>query len=351
MRSFVLWYENKIESIKNKPKNKIKNEQRVHLDVHVNQWQYLKNRKRNYFDFGFLVKDISNISNIFFFLPFAKDNVKVSDLCEKICGSEQARLVNAIFNESYRISCIENPKSTKIKRKVREPNEEFIVYSLSEAQLSVSSESEGSLVKIDLRDINLHGGPREYYFRFRIEISDGQSVIKRGISETSFLQTLFTKVEVIDFRFNDVRSSVKNVVEKYLDGKHFNIRKLHYLILRNEKDEFLFHGGGVSSRVLEDELWHDYFVTKENENGSKNKFFGSIFKSKKDDANDVIAYHLKKKAKSSDDEIESFTRLVRFRYRAKSLKSILYFAIWTFFIIFASAIVCIWLDKCYKLFQ
>lgn len=345
MRSFVLWYEKKHIEYKNKSKNKIPLIPEVELDIHVNQWQSFNDRNINYFDFGFLIKDITNISKIFFFIPFTKDSIEIFDLCGTICASEQARLVNAIFNESYRISCIENPKSTKIKRKIKDPSEEFIVYSLSKEQLILKSESEDSLVEINLNDININGGPREYYFRFRVKISDGGCVIKQGVSETSNLQTLFTKVEVIDFRFNDVRSSVKSIVEKYLNGEKFNIRKLHYLILRNEKDEFLFHGGSVSSRILEDELWHDYFFESKKKNFSLKKLCSIV---KKKESHDIISYHLKWKAKNATDKFESFTRLVRFRYRAKSFKSISYFVIWTIIVIIVSAVVCILLTNYLK---
>lgn len=351
MRSFVLWYETK-GCNKKSPEE----EDKIDLDVHVNQWQSLKNRDINYFDFGLLIKDISDISKISFFAPFLKDKIYVNDLCEIICGSEQARLVNAIFNDSYRISCIENPKSTKIKRKVHDISDEFIVYSLSDEQLKYESKANGSMITIDLNKINIDNGPKEYYFRFRIRVEDGGNVIKSGVSESSFIQTLFTNVEVIDFRFNDVRSSVNSVVEDYLNGNHFNIKKLHYLILRNEKDEFLFHGEGVSSRILEDELWHEYFKEDKDYKTTFKKILHALYFWHKDGSNDVIAYHFKKKVLEKEqtlkvkNNIETFTRLVRFRYSSKSLKSILFFGFWSICVIFASAFVCIFLDKVCKLF-
>lgn len=330
MRSFVLWFEED-ETIDNSKSEERRTEKRNDIDIHINQWQSKLDRSVNYFDFGFFIKDIRSKNRIFFFIPFDIEYINQKDLCDIICGSEQARLVNAIFNDNFHISSIENPKCT-IVNKNNGKDEKFIIYSLSDEQLKLRKEDKGSIIEIDLSKVKKDSKIFEYYFRFRLEFKDGGNVIKKGVSETSILQTLFTRIEIIDFRLNDVRSSLKSVVEKYLNGSHFNIKKIHYLILRNEKDEFLFHGGGINSRVLEDELWHMYFF----ENKKKR------FKFLKNQNSDIIAYHLKEK---SETEIESYSKLVRFRYSIKTIKSILLFLLWTFLIMLGSALICIGLEK------
>lgn len=82
----------------------------------------------------------------------------------------------------------------------------------------------------------------------------------------------------------------------------FNINKIHYLLLRNFNDDFIYYDGDVSSRMLESDLWKDYIEETEE---------------------DLMAYHIKRKRSEEERKnniyIESFTNLSRFRYQKNNL--------------------------------
>lgn len=286
MRSFVLWYE---------PREDISSSE-VNLDIHINLWKKKKPVETFVFDFGLMIDKIDLIKNIYFYLPFKES--KWNDLGHII--SANPKLVEAIFNENCNVSTF-HPKRVKVKFK--ESDEEFVLYSLSQEDIRKESYSKGELLTLNVNSIldisevqenddikNI----RKYYFRFRFEISkDKVYLIKESDFNKNFFLDIFSRTETIDFRINDIRSCSEKVMEEYYRNKKFQIKKIHYLLLRNSNDEFLYLDGNVNSRVLEKELWSNYI-----ENIPE----------------DVIAYHIKEVPKVGRDKIKSFSKLVRFKY-------------------------------------
>lgn len=300
MRSFVLWYESRIED-----KSEEKDKNRVELELHINLWK--KNESETFvFDFGLMVSEIDLVKNIYFYLPFK--GTKFSDLGHII--SKNANLIEGIFNENCEISTF-HPKRIKVNCKNKK--EKFIIYSLSDEDIEKKVYSKGELLTINVENILSLSEKREnqnidevkkYYFRFRCEIGrDKTSLIEKSDSNGNLFLDLFSRTETIDFRINDVRSCSEKVMEEYYRNKRFTITKIHYLLLRNCNDEFIYYDGQINSRVLEKELWSHYID---------------------DIPEDIIAYHIKEK---DTEGIKSFSRLVRFRYEKTSWIRIIFILI------------------------
>lgn len=285
MRSFVLWYESREDT-----------SSEVNLDIHINLWKKKKPVETFVFDFGLMIDKIDLIKNIYFYLPFKES--RWNDLGHII--SSNPKLVEAIFNENCNVSTF-HPKRVKIKFK--ESDEEFVLYSLSQEDIRKESYSKGELLTLnvnsilDISEIQENDdieNIRKYYFRFRFEISkDKVYLIKESDLNKNFFLDIFSRTETIDFRINDIRSCSEKVMEEYYRNKKFHINKIHYLLLRNSNDEFLYLDGNINSRVLEKELWSNYIESV---------------------PEDVIAYHIKEVPKNETDGIKSFSKLVRFKY-------------------------------------
>lgn len=298
VRSFALWYIEKENIEQNTP---------VEAEVHINLWNNSKigKEKLSYVDLGIFINNIENIDTIKFFIPAKKEEIEIYDLIERISKSKE-QLLNAIFNEDYssvhgvqaKKTLVECPQDTENKKR-----ENFYLYELDNSnQIKKDELDGGTIVKIDIKGIKVENNNKSHYFRIRCKIKGEVEFIKDQVNDVSFFNSFFTKVEIIDFRLNDIRSCKKNIKEKYENQKNFNITKVHYLVLRNAQDEVIYFGQ-IGSRILEVDLWKEYFKEDFNKN------------------QDVIAYHIKQTSG------KSFTNLIRFKYENTNKERLVYSAL------------------------
>lgn len=304
MRSFVLWYK-KRESQTEEEK------QKAELDLHINLW---KNQKRSteefIFDFGFFVDNIKKIKNIYIYIPFKISSI--IDLGIKV--KDKHSLIDAIFNEKCKITSLSVGKRILVHTEKKE----FMFYFLGNDQINIKEVSDspgGSIVEFNIE--NILGKEEEeafrdespelanllkikkYYFRFRLKGNkeDIKFIKNQDYINDSF-SNLFTRTEIIDFRLNDIKTCSEVIKEKYISNMKFNINKIHYLLLRNFNDDFIYYDGDVSSRMLESDLWKNYIEETDE---------------------DLMAYHIKRKKGENKEFIDSFTNLSRFRYQKNNL--------------------------------
>jgi len=295
MRSFLLEYEKREKS----PEN-------TEIDIHINLWGVNAQRSENaptmIFDFGFMIKDIKNISEIILYCPFHID--KVEDLGGRLF--QKPDLIEAIFNEDCEVLSKIHPNRTQITKRGDKDNA-FILYKLDASLINFSDQHEYGKLKINVKDIlsgNEEGFPNlskvgTYYFRIRIypKSNDPIYILRRENEDANILQNLSLRItEIIDFRINDFRAITDNMKEEVFRLNTFNINSIHYLIMRDSTDEFVSGSDRYKSRLLEREVWKDYIVL---------------------DNNDVIAYHFKEIPEKKDEVknyISSFTNLSRFKY-------------------------------------
>lgn len=297
MRSFAIWYDKK--------KNCVKSDKKPKIQVHVNLWeQNICDGERGEvcFDFGFLIHYMDNIEKLNLYCPFSIEKSDVLDLGEKI--HQHLKLVNTIFNEDYkpteiapRYLSVQVPEDRKTELK-----ENFLIYQLNESNFTVSDVDgkTGRVLSLNLADVvpqESHDHYDElkkfqrYYFRFRIFVDvSALKMISHRQKNISPFQDAFIETQVIDFRLNNLRSCNASIGDKFAKGAHFDIRSIHYLILRSVSDEIICHRSDFSSRLLEDELWSDYIEgLKEN----------------------IVAYHFK------SQNVDEFVVLVRFEYKKR----------------------------------
>ncbi len=344
MRSFILWYKKreikkeenrlkdtsekieqneKVQENIEKKKDKKRKQDWAELDLHINLWKNQNRGKEEFiFDFGFFIDDIKKIKNIYLYIPF-KVSSKIIDLGIKV--KDKHSLIDAIFNEKCKITSL--PIGKRIL--VHTEKKEFMFYFLGDDQINIKEVNDshgGSIVEFNVENIlgkeeeeafREEGKETEelldikkYYFRFRLKGNkeDIKFIKNQDYINDSF-SNLFTRTEIIDFRLNDIKTCSEVIKEKYVSNMKFNINKIHYLLLRNFNDDFIYYDGDVSSRMLESDLWKDYIEETDE---------------------DLMAYHIKMKRSEEERKnniyIESFTNLSRFRYQKNNVYiSIKYF--------------------------
>lgn len=310
MRSFVLWYSSQDEQCAKEKE----------ISVHINLWNKNDKKSKNYcFDFGFLIEDISNIKKLSLYVPFKVTEDNIKDLGSVI--SKNNKLVNAIFNENFTTTA-GTTKKLVVNGNVNKPG--FVIYSLetNEQIKIVEIKAHGSILEINLNNISIEKDTKRFYFRIRIEACNKEiKLIDDQVKGISIFSDQFINTEIIDFRINDIRSCSDGVRERFEKGEKFNISAIHYLILRDANDIIIHNGNEISSRILEHDLWKDY-IDGINHN--------------------MIAYHLKKKAKKSFDVkennyiiseyLEDFSELTRFQYQKETRLIVLMYVLGVIFL-------------------
>ena len=308
MRSFLLEYKKRDSSSED-----------TEIDIHVNLWGVNAQRSENapvmVFDFGFMVKNIKSVSRIIMYCPFHIGSVE--DLGGRLF--QKTDLIEAIFNEDCEVSSRIHPNRIKITKKGDSfkssgaNNTEFMLYKLNESLISFSDQNEYGRIEINVENIlsenegNLLNINRvsTYYFRIRIfpKTNEPIYILKRENESINLLQdSSLRTTEIVDFRINDFRSITEDIKEEVFRLNTFDIKSIHYLIMRSSTDEFISSSDKYKSRLLEREVWKDYIKLNDS---------------------DVIAYHFKEVKVS--DYISSFTNLSRFKYPLNTKRRICYY--------------------------
>lgn len=307
MKSFAVWY---------KRKASVNTKDDVCADVHVNLFE---NSKAEWFiDFGLKISNIDVVDKVYLYVPFfISDKGDIADLVHLM----DTKLLKALFNDNFHV--VEGPPK---RRKIKLRDENLIIYQLTveqEIELCAINDAveSGTILAINTGDItkpvNGSDGFKDiklYYFRFRIAVRGSSSkVINLEVDDISFTDCSLRKTEIIDFRLNNIRSLTDVVQNEINKGTLFSLKAIHFLILKNAKDLLLYPAGNVSTRMLEDYLWRDYFSDVDS-----------------NDIGNLIAYHFKKKYPENKSEgktakgISEFNVLVRFSVSGFPKKALVY---------------------------
>jgi len=268
MNTLSIWYEKKEGCAQNN----------VKLDLHFNFWKLEKQqflKEYAYFlDIGLKIENFKNVDKVKMFFPFLLSRDAVSDLGAVI--SKSTDLVNAIFNEEFRISNIGHEKYRDLEH--QEGDKSFSIYTIDvKNDIEINSKYGGSIIELNTGVIIYPKIKKTCYFRFRIRQDSLKQFTHLYTPKYSFFQSAFSQTEIIDFRVNEKRNLDKSLLQE-MDGKgNFSINKVHFLLLRNAEDNFAYaHNDMSSCRVLEEKIWDDYIAI--------------TYKEEK-----IIAYHWKKK--------------------------------------------------------
>ncbi len=186
MNTLGIWVENNKEKIKGEGKQH--QEQLVNnidLTVHINLWKMQLNRQSkgaiifsflksdfDYFlDIGLRLPSIEKIKKLNIYFPF---QVAVEE-CIDLGGTfhEDTNLVNAIFNENYRVISGSGLKILKVER--HDGADKFNIYRLDvNNDIKLYQQYNGTGLEINLNQITQFRN-ESYYFRFRIKLKSEQN--------------------------------------------------------------------------------------------------------------------------------------------------------------------------------
>ncbi|WP_312102247.1 hypothetical protein [Pygmaiobacter massiliensis] len=286
MSSFALWFDN------NKTISDFK------ADVHFNLWNLHKYKSQPpCLDVGIKLYNPAGYSKIFFYIPFIIEKSDLEDLGQYL--KETATLCT-VFNDDY---TIEQQAQSKIL-KVENANDRTTmnIYCLDISNdVILEQKFDGTLISFSRPKLLEVSNEIEYY-RFRINNNCLNKIIKRYSPKNLFLQSAFSILEAIDFRFNDYRSLPSSLLEEVREKSNYDISKVHFLLVTEADVDLQFSSITPTARELESNVW--------------NKYYNRLFDNK------VVAYHWKFKTEKTDKFIENCIMFVKTRVHRCNFLSI-----------------------------
>lgn len=231
-----------------------------------------------------------HVSAFVLYCPFSLEKKQVFDLYDVLISS-QSRVLGAVFNEK----CTVTSADSKPYASVEFPGGSNDGFTLCKIANSISIEdtpddAPGCFIRIALSD-NLPD--RALYFRFRIKGPGVSSLVQKYDSKDSPFNSAFSRVEIVDFRFNDYRT-LPDCANNHVEAKHSSFRlntmQAHFLLM---VDSGVDVDSGVTlkeKRLLEGGLWDDYL--KVGHSASESKKFGRLGAAS--DFSNLVAWHWKK---------------------------------------------------------
>lgn len=307
MESFAFWY--RCKQNKNAPEKK----NVVSAVMNFNLWSQCGWDGAPLLDIGFKVDSLDMAEELYFFLPFSTPPGEKTKYIEDLgCKFQQTELVDAIFNESYATTIAANTKSIDVKS--IDGKESFKIYQLDIAHdIELEPFSDGTILKI--KTSNIISGRRTdsetfptYYLRFRIKNHPLSFLIHQYSSPVSALQSIFHTTYMVDFRYHNIRSLDKTLIEKFSEeGNHrVNVSELHFLLMTKAYVD-VTDATFKSIRTIERNVWKNYVDNR--------------------DTTDLVAYHYAHKPKERGENIPSSELFAKFRVEKSVVKCYVFLTI------------------------
>jgi hypothetical protein len=308
MKSIAIWY---------KPidREKVADEK---LDLHFNFWKIPNGttRSHEFLDIGIKLSNTNNIEFLKIYVPIKIKESDFEDIVDKFIGKPD--LLNAIFNENYKVTSDGTSKSSEI----RDANNNFVfnIYKTSISDLDFEEKYKGTIISVTI--------PKELktnYFRFRIKGVFIASLTTISKPTNSIFQSAFSEIEMIDFRVNEIRDLNHDLLEQIKQERLLKIQKQHFFFICSKDEELIGnHQPFLSCRNLENYKWDDYVGNKKIDNQT------------------YLAYHWKEK------EVESVSTLIKTKYEKNNWKTIVKYAIFAFLFAVVVNLVSSWLYEILK---
>ena len=290
MESFAFWYKLNIPNNSTAAPVASKSEDTVVATMNFNLWTQCGWNTNPFFDIGFKIENLKYAEELYFFLPFRIENKDKTKYIEDLgCKFSQTELVDAVFNESFATTIAANKKTIAVKSAdtslSSEKVEEFYIYQLDiEHDIELESFADGTIIKIATDNIlnSVSCGEAKdpkFYLRFRIKEHPLDFLIHQYVAPHRVFQSLFNTTYMIDFRFHNVRSLHKTLLERFnkSNTKVVSIKALHFLLMTKAYiDVTINHAGFKGIRKIEKGVWSNYVSNNDTE--------------------DLLAYHIAEKA-------------------------------------------------------
>lgn len=282
MESFAFWYKKDKEN-ESSTLSGSESKEMLSAVMNFNLWSECGWGEDPYLDIGFKIKHLEEAEELYFFVPMKLRLDQIKDLG---CKFNKTELVDAVFNERYETTIAANTKTIYVKS-CNDEKDEFYIYQLDVMHdIHLEEFAEGTILTLQAK--NIISGPKvnqennitTYYFRFRIKDDKLTFLIHHYATPHQALQNLFRETYMIDFRYHNVRSLDKTLVEKFYeqDKKIIPITAIHFLLITKAYVDVSSNEFKSGARTIEKDVWADY-VDKVN----------SV------DTTDLVAYHYAKK--------------------------------------------------------
>lgn len=259
------------------------------------------------------------------YCPFSLDKKQVFDLYDVLISS-QSRVLGAVFNEKCKVTSTDSKPYASVEF-LGGSNDSFTLCKIANS-ISIEDTPDdvpGCFVRIALPG-NLPDGA--LYFRFRIKGPGVSSLVQKHDSKDSPLNSAFSRVEIVDFRFNDYRTlpdCANNHVEAKYSSFRLNTLQAHFLLMA---DSGVDVDSGVTlkeKRLLEGGLWDDYL--KVGQSASESKRFGRL--GADSDFSNLVAWHWKK---GDLAPVDGYRMYLKLRIHVCNFKTIVKYLIYLFVI-------------------
>lgn len=282
MKSIAIWY------TPINPKNITLSD----VELHFNFWKIPIDSKefRKFLDIGIKLDDTDNVRSLNIYFPSEINNSNFEDIVSKFI--DKADLVNAIFNENYKVTADGLTKCYEITDSKNESV--FSIYKTSASDVEFRRANSGTIVSIRVLKQR-----KKSYYRFRVRGSYINSLSTISKPTNAILESAFSELEMIDFRVNEIRDLNQDLLETIRDEVFLKIRKHHFFfICSNEEEVIGNHQPFISCRNLENYRWNNYVDLNREEN------------------NVFLAYHWKESNK------ESVSTLIKTKYEKNNWRTI-----------------------------
>lgn len=265
--SFAFWYKEAKENGEGKG-------ERLSATINFNLWcQCGWETEYPYLDIGFKVKNLSQAEMLLFYLPLTipePHGKYIADLGEKFTKTE---LIDAVFNKNYSAELAASSKTIKVKSiDTEEEPDVFRIYEIDIAHdielvpFISNTGYKGTIMKIPVAHIVAKDAGREsengcdnYYFRFRIKNLPLDFLIHGYTPRHAALQSIFNTTHMIDFRYHNIRSLDKSLVERFYAPGHriVSVDAIHFLLITKayvnvSGEQF------KNTRKIEQQVWEEY---------------------------------------------------------------------------------------------
>ena len=280
MESFAFWYHST---------NRGSNTQTETISavLNFNLWVQCGWTCGSLLDIGFKIKNLHIADELYFFLPLTISAEQKASCIEDLgCKFMQTELVDAVFNESYSTTIAANSKTINVQN-INDPDDTFKIYQLDISHdIELDQFADGTILKIKTENIiktkDTIPNDSAYYLRFRIRNQEFPFLIHKYSSPAKALQSIFNTTYMIDFRYHNVRSLDKTLIEKFSEkgNSPVNVTSLHFLLMTKAYVD-VTNSDFKSVRKIEQDVWKNYVDGQ--------------------DTNDLVAYHYAHKAKNASN--------------------------------------------------
>lgn len=266
------------------------------LECHINLWHPRK--ESPFIDIGLMIPLVQGLSEVLFALPFSIDRNnggEIKDLYEEFAKTGVPAL---IFNSDcdYQRKYIQGKDPLAVLT-INNESPKTIMLVPIKSDYGVNIDYEKGVVSIDVDEIKNMCGDNQYnnaYLRFRVLSNNIKAELFCDTKKKNwFLESAFSRTQIIDLKINEIRNiDVRLNTELLGDKCHLaKLSKVHFFIMEPAENQIIYGGNDADCRYLEKE-WEAYL---------KDIYEG---------ADNLLAYHWKKKPTELEKIIDSYSKLV-----------------------------------------